>query len=33
VLRKGNKVAVIRTEMHNDHELLIAAGTGTYIVG
>lgn len=33
VLRKGNKVAVIRTEMHNDQNLLIAAGTGTYIVG
>ena len=33
VLRKGNKVAVIRTEMHNDQKLLIAAGTGTYLVG
>ncbi len=33
VLRKGNKVAVVRTEMHNDQKLLIAAGTGTYLVG
>ena len=33
VLRKGNKVAVIRTEMHNDQNVRIAAGTGTYIVG
>lgn len=33
VLRKGNKVAVIRTELNNDQDLLIAAGTGTYLVG
>lgn len=33
VLRKGNKVAVIRTELCNDQEVLIAAGTGTYLVG
>lgn len=33
VLRRGNKVAVIRTELCNDHNLLIAAGTGTYLVG
>ncbi len=33
VLRKGNKVAVIRTELCNDQKLLIAAGTGTYLVG
>lgn len=33
VLRKGNKVAVIRTELCNDQDLLIAAGTGTYLVG
>lgn len=32
VLRRGNKVAVIRTEFCNDQELLIAAGTGTYLV-
>jgi uncharacterized protein (TIGR00369 family) len=33
VLRKGNKVAVIRTELYNNKDLLIAAGTGTYLVG
>jgi len=33
VLRKGNKVAVIRTELCNDQKVLIAAGTGTYLVG
>ncbi len=33
VLRKGNKVAVTRTELCNDRNLLIAAGTGTYLVG
>jgi uncharacterized protein (TIGR00369 family) len=33
VLRTGNKVAVIRTEFRNDENLLIAAGTGTYLVG
>jgi len=33
VLRKGNKVAVVRTEMVNDQQTLIAAGTGTYLVG
>lgn len=33
VLRQGNKVTVVRTEFHNDDELLIAAGTGTYLVG
>jgi len=33
VLRRGNKVAVVRTELMNDLELLIAAGTGTYLVG
>lgn len=33
VLRKGNKVAVIRTELCNDQNVLIAAGTGTYLVG
>jgi len=32
VLRRGNKVAVIRTELCNDQDLLIAAGTGTYLV-
>lgn len=33
VLRKGSKVAVVRTELCNDREVLIAAGTGTYLVG
>ena len=33
VLRTGNKVAVVRTEMHNDSSVLIAAGTGTYLIG
>ncbi|GBC60809.1 hypothetical protein DENIS_1768 [Desulfonema ishimotonii] len=33
VLRTGNKVAVIRTEFRNDQDLLIAAGTGSYLVG
>ncbi len=33
VLRTGNRVAVIRTEFRNDENLLIAAGTGTYLVG
>ena len=33
ILRRGNKVAVVRTELVNDDNLLIAAGTGTYLVG
>lgn len=33
ILRKGNKVAVTRTELCNDSDLLIAAGTGTYLIG
>jgi uncharacterized protein (TIGR00369 family) len=32
-LRHGSKVAVIRTDLHNDHNILIAAGTATYQVG
>jgi uncharacterized protein (TIGR00369 family) len=32
VLRRGNRVAVVRTELCNDKNLLIAAGTGTYLV-
>ncbi len=32
ILRKGNKVAVTRTELCNDTDLLIAAGTGTYLI-
>lgn len=33
VLRKGNRVAVIRSELENNEGLLIAAGTGTYLIG
>ena len=32
-LRKGNKVAVVRTELTNNRNSLIAAGTGTYLIG
>jgi uncharacterized protein (TIGR00369 family) len=32
-LRTGNKVAVNRMELRNDEGNLIAAGTGTYLVG
>ncbi len=32
-LRTGNKVAVIRLELHNEENKLIAVGTGTYTVG
>ena len=32
-MRTGNKVTVVRMELHNDIEKLIAVGTGTYIVG
>jgi len=33
ILRTGNKVAVIRMELHNEENKLIAVGTGTYTVG
>ena len=33
VLRLGNKVAVTRSVLHNEDGLLIAAATGTYLVG
>ena len=33
ILRIGNKVAVVRTEFKNDDSVLIAAGTGTYLIG
>ncbi|HKJ64168.1 MAG TPA: thioesterase family protein, partial [Desulfopila sp.] len=33
ILRQGNKVAVIRTQLVNERQTLIAAGTGTYLVG
>ena len=33
VLRTGKKVAVTRMELKNDENVLIAVGTGTYLVG
>lgn len=33
IMRTGKKVAVTRMELHNDEPLLVAVGTGTYIVG
>ncbi|WP_300675114.1 thioesterase family protein [Desulfoluna sp.] len=33
LLRLGNKVAVVRSQFFNEAETLIAAGTGTYLVG
>jgi uncharacterized protein (TIGR00369 family) len=33
LLRSGNKVSVTRMELHNDDDLLIAVGTGAYLVG
>ena len=33
LLRSGNKVAVVRSELHNDDGELIAVGTGTYLRG
>jgi len=33
VMRTGRKVAVIRMELRNQDDLLIAVGTGAYIVG
>ncbi len=33
ILRAGNKVAVVRMELHNQDHLLIALGTGTYLIG
>ena len=32
-LRTGNKVSVSRMELQNDKGILIAVGTGTYVVG
>jgi uncharacterized protein (TIGR00369 family) len=32
VLRAGNRVAVTRMELHNDEGLLIAVGTGAYVI-
>ena len=33
VMRTGRKVAVTRMELRNQDDLLIAVGTGAYIVG
>ncbi len=33
IMRSGRKVAVVRMEMHNQDDLLVAVGTGTYMVG
>ena len=32
-LRTGNKVSVTRMELHDEKGILIAAGTGSYLVG
>jgi len=32
VMRTGQKVAVVRMQLHNDEDVLIAVGTGTYTV-
>ncbi len=32
-MRTGHKVSVVRMQFHNDKDRLIAAGTGTYIIG
>jgi len=33
IMRSGRKVAVTRMALHNEEEVLIAVGTGTYLVG
>jgi uncharacterized protein (TIGR00369 family) len=33
IMRSGRRVAVVRMEMHNEDKLLVAVGTGTYMVG
>ena len=33
IMRSGRRVAVVRMEMHNQDALLVAVGTGTYMVG
>ena len=33
IMRSGRKVAVVRMEMHNEEDVLVAVGTGTYMVG
>ncbi len=32
ILRTGSRVAVARTELHDEHDALIALGTGAYVV-
>jgi acyl-coenzyme A thioesterase PaaI-like protein len=33
ILRDGKKVVVVRMEMKNEEDSLIAVGTGTFLVG
>jgi uncharacterized protein (TIGR00369 family) len=33
IMRSGNKVAVARMELYNNRDMLIAVGTGTYLIG
>lgn len=33
IIRTGNKVCVCRMELHNEQDVQIACGTGTYLVG
>ena len=33
IMRAGRKVAVVRMEMHNEKDVLVAVGTGTYMIG
>lgn len=33
LLRSGNKVAVVRSELQNEEGVLVAVGTGTYLCG
>jgi uncharacterized protein (TIGR00369 family) len=33
LLRSGNKVAVVRSELHNEEGVRVAVGTGTYLCG
>jgi uncharacterized protein (TIGR00369 family) len=32
VIRRGNKIAICRMDLHNQNQIHIATGTGTYIV-
>ena len=33
ILRANSKLSVIRMKQHNDEDLLIAVGTGSYVIG